>query len=346
MKEDSEGKPRRTITTSEIAQLCNVSRTTVSAVLNGKRNVRESTRSKILECIREHNYDSGMISKSLLGELSHMVAVLATDLANPFNMTVFRGIEAVLGTQGYHILFHKVHQEREADPELMESLHSYRPAGYMILRGAEGFEGEHARRIAAEGVPLVSLGQVQGTTCHSVRYEKRTAIGIATDYVIRCGHRRLGHVAGPAGSYGARERQLGFVESLINHDVRVSDSVIVDAGENATEGYEAALKILRDPATRPTALVCFNDMVAMGVYRAANELSIDIPGELSVTGFDGLEFTALLGPPLTTVDIHPHELGVRMAELLLRVLRNQVGEETVTEWVQPTLVERESVRRL
>jgi len=339
-------KSRRSVTTSEIARLCGVSRTTVSAVLNGKRNVRESTRSKILECIREQNYDSGMISKSLVGELSHMVAVLATDLTNPFSMAVFRGIDQVLGGQGYHILFHKVRHGDGGDSEMLASLRSCRPAGYIVLEGAEGRDGEYIRSILAEGVPLVALGVVQGNDCHCVRYEKRAAISLATDYVIGCGHRRIGHLAGPSGTPGAKERQLGFVESLVTHDVRVSDSIIVDAGETATAGYEAALELLKDPAGRPSAVVCFNDMVALGVYRAAHELSIEIPGDVSVTGFDGLEFTELLGPPLTTVDIHANQLGQQMAGLLLKVIGGEVGEEKMTEWVEPALVVRGSVRRL
>jgi DNA-binding LacI/PurR family transcriptional regulator len=287
-----------------------------------------------------------MISRTLVGELSHMVAVLATDLTNPFNMAVFRGIDQVLGEQGYHILFHKVRYEQGDDPEMLASLQSCRPAGYIVLKGAEGHDGAYVRKILAEGVPLVALGVVKGNHCHCVRYETRAAIGLATDYAIECGHRRLGHLAGPAGSAGARDRQMGFVESLVTHDLQVSDSIIMDAGETAQEGHAAALRLLKDPASRPSAVVCFNDMVALGVYRAAHELSIDIPGELSVTGFDGLDFTELLGPPLTTVDIHAGRLGQEMAGLLLKAIRGEVGDEKTTEWVEPALVVRGSVRRL
>ena len=167
---------------------------------------------------------------------------------------------------------------------------------------------------------------------------------LATDYVIGRGHRRIGHIAGPVYSQGARDRKLGFIESLIEHDLRVSDSLIVDAGETAAAGYAAALVMLRDPSKRPTAIVCFNDMVAMGVYRAAHELSLDIPGDLSVIGFDGIDLAALLGPPLTSVDIRPGELGGRVAELLVRVIRNETGRHRVTEWLTPSIVERASVR--
>ena len=346
MNADGPHRPRRSITAKEIARLSGVSRSTVSAVLNGKRNVRESTRRKVLECIRHENYQSGMIAKTLVGELSRMVAVLASNLGTPFHMMMFRGINAVLEAQGYHILFHNVRPEDQADPGTLASLHAYRPAGYILLKGAEGPRSEHAREIVAEGVPLVSHGKIEGVETHSVNFDNRAGMKLATDYVIDHGHRRLGHIAGPTFSQGARERKLGFVESLIEHDIAVSESKIADAGETATAGYIAALDMLRDPETRPTALLCFNDMVAMGVYRAAHELSLDIPGDLSVVGFDGIDLTALLGPPLTSVDIHPRELGEHAAELLVSVIQNETGRGVVTEWLNPNIIERASVRQI
>jgi len=346
MNVKTSNSPRRPITTSEIARLCGLSRSTVSAVLNGRRNVRESTRSRVLKCIREANYQSGMIAKTLVGELSRMVAVLASNLGRPFHMMFFRGVNEVLDAEGYHILFHNVRPEDQEDPKTLVSLRAYRPAGYIILKGAEGPRGEHAREIVEEGIPLVSEGRLEGIETHAVTFDNRAAMRLATDYVVENGHRRLGHLAGPTFSLGAKERKLGFVESLIDHDIPVSDAVIVDAGETAAAGYQAALEVLRHPDARPTALVCFNDMVAMGVYRAAHELSLDIPGDLSVVGFDGIDFAELLGPPLTTVDIFPTELGKQAAELLVRAIKNQTGRRFEVRQVQPRLLVRASVRRI
>jgi DNA-binding LacI/PurR family transcriptional regulator len=344
MNADNLHRPRRSITTNEIARLSGVSRSTVSAVLNGKRNVRESTRRRVLECIRHENYQSGMIAKTLVVELSRMVAVLASNLGSPFHMMMFRGINAVLETEGYHILFHNVRPEDQADPETLVSLHAYRPAGYIILKGAEGLTGEHAREIAGQGIPLVTQGKLDGIETHSVNFDNRAGMRLATNHVIENGHRRVGHLAGPTFSQGAKERKLGFIESLIEHDIPVSDALIVDAGETAAAGYQAARDMLRNPETRPTALLCFNDMVAMGVYRAAHELSLEIPGDLSVVGFDGIDFAELFGPPLTSVDILPEVLGRQVAELLLRIIRNQTGRGVVTQWIEPRLVQRGSVR--
>ena len=346
MDKSHRNRGKGTITTAEIARRCGVSRSTVSAVLNGKRNVRENTRKKVLECIRAENYDAGIIARTLVGELSRMIAVLAPNIGSPFHMMFFRGVNEVLGAEGYHVLFHSVRTETEEDPETLASLRAYRPAGYIMLKGSEGLHSEHAHRIVEEGVPLVSETRFVGLETHSVNFDNRGAMKLAADYLLSQGHVRLAHIAGPAFSFGARERKMGFVESLIQHDIPVSDAVIVDAGETAADGYPVALELLKNPASRPTALLCFNDMVAMGVYRAAHELGLDIPGELSVVGFDGIDFAELLGPPLTTVDIFPHELGKRAAALLLRVIRNETGRGIVSEWIEPALVERGSVRRL
>ncbi|MBW7864525.1 MAG: LacI family DNA-binding transcriptional regulator [Candidatus Hydrogenedentes bacterium] len=345
--EKEEPKQRRgAITSVEIARLCGVSRTTVSAVLNGKTTVRESTRRKVLECIRQQNYQFGMIARTLVDELSQMVAVLAASLGSPYHMMFFRGVSEVLDAEGYHMLFHNVRPEDQEDPETLASLHAYRPAGYIVLKGAEGLNAEHARKIVELGIPLVSEGRFEGIESHSVNFDSRAGMRMGTDYAIAKGHRRLGHLAGPAFSHGARERKLGFIESLVAHDIPVSDAVIMDAGETATAGYTVALEMLRDPSRRPTAVVCFNDMVAMGVYRAAHELSLDIPGDISVVGFDGIDFAGLFGPPLTSVDIFPTVLGRKAAELALRAIRNQTGRGMVEEWVTPKLVERDSVREI
>lgn len=346
MKSSISETAERSVTTAEIARMCGVSRSTVSAVLNGKPHVRETTRRRVLECLRRGNYASGNIARAVIGRLSRMVAVLASNLGSPFHMTMFRGINAVLEAEGYHILFRSVRPEDQNDPDTLTNLHAYRPAGYIVLRGAEGPGGIYARHILEQGMPLVAQGKLVGVESHSVQLDNRAAMKLAADYVISKGHRRLGYLAGPNFSVTDKERQLGFVEALIEHDIPVSESRFISAGETAAAGYRAALELLQPPHTRPTALVCFNDMVAMGTFRAAHELSLDIPGDLSVVGFDGIDFAELLGPPLTTVDTFPHVMGEMTARLLVNHIENRVGPGFVTEWVTPHLLERASVRDL
>lgn len=346
MKDESPDSAKRSVTTSEIARLCGLSRSTVSAVLNGKRHVREITRWRVLKCIREENYASGIVAKALVGELSQMVAVLVPNVGlNPFHVMAFRGISEVLDANGYHVLLHNVRPENMADPGTLASLQTYRPAGYILFKGAEGPAGEHAKMIIDEHVPLVVHGEIEGVEAHSVAIDDRQGMTLATDYAIEKGHRRLGHLAGPAFSQGAKNRQLGFVESLLAHNVSVGDAIIGEAGETPEDGYRTAISVLQDPAKRPTALICFNDIVAMGAYRAAHDLGMEIPRDVSVVGFDGTDVAELLGPQLTTVDFFPEQLGRQLARLLLRSIKNQVGRGIVTEWIEPKIRERGSVRQ-
>jgi LacI family transcriptional regulator len=259
---------------------------------------------------------------------------------------LFHGINEVLEEAGWHILFHNVHPEGEVERELLAHLLAYHPAGYIILKGAEGHDCTYLREIAAQGIPLVTQGAIEEIETHAVCFDDRLGMRLATDYLIEKGHRQLGYLSGPSLSQSARDRKLGFIESLIAHDLPVSSALMADAGETAAAGYHTALDALNGHEKHPTALLCFNDMVAMGVYRAAHELQLKIPDDLSLIGFDGIDFAGLFGPPLTSVNIFPEELGRRLATLLLRVIKKEVGRAKVQEWIQPELLERASVRSL
>jgi LacI family transcriptional regulator len=283
-----------------------------------------------------------MVAKSLISEMSRMVAVLCSSVISPCEMALFRGLHEVVEDHNYHILFHCIRSEAQDHPATIEDLLSYRPAGCIILRGAEGDAGEFAQRIVEEGIPVVSQGQVGDSVC----VDDRAATRLAADYVIRKGHRSLGHLGGPPLSLSAKERTVGFIESLIEHDIPVSAAVIVNAGDTPAAGYAAASDLLLQSRPAPTALVCFNDMVAMGAYGAAHKLGLAIPGDLSVVGIDGTEFGELLGPPLTTVDVFPHDIGRRAAQLLIEAIEGRGGRTARCEWMAPRLIERASVRAL
>jgi LacI family transcriptional regulator len=182
-----------------------------------------------------------------------------------------------------------------------------------------------------------------GIPTHTVSFDNRLCSRDATDYLIGRGHRRITCLTGPARSATAKERVLGFIESLVTHEIDFRESMTVRAGDTSAEGYTAAMKVLtRDE--RPTAFVCCNDMVAMGVYKAANQLGLRIPDDISVLGFDGVEFGELLGPPLTTLSIFPRQIGEKAAEILLSVISGEQGRGLVEHVMKHALIERASVR--
>lgn len=336
------------VTAGDIARISGVSRTTVFAVLKGKPGVSEKTREKVLAAIREHGYETGLVQKSLVSEISKMIGVVIGNINNPFFTELTSGVDSVLRPRGYHYMLHHGTENRpEEGVEEFEALGAYELRAYIISAGeAEQYE-EHIRWVLKSKKPLVTIMEAPGLETHTVRFENRRGFRDATDYLIRRGHRRIACLTGPARSAMGKERTLGFVESLVAHEVDFHESMTVRAGDTSEGGYQAALKVLSNPKTRPTALMCFNDMVAIGCYRAVHQLGLHIPNDVSVVGFDGIEMGEVMGPPLTTMSVFPHEIGRQAAEMLLNTVSGSNGKQGHSEKViEHKLIERESVRAI
>ncbi|MCC6698527.1 MAG: LacI family DNA-binding transcriptional regulator [Candidatus Hydrogenedentes bacterium] len=336
------------MTAQDIAKLSGVSRTTVFAVVKGKPGVSPHTRERVWTTIREHGYENGLVQKSLLGEASKMIGVVVGDLNNPFYTEVISGIHSVLRPDGYqHMLYHGTDECPEEGTEAFGSLKAYGLRGYIISAGeAEQYE-KHIRWVQQSKRPLVTIMEAPGLDTHTVRFDNRKGSRDATDYLLNVGHRRIACLTGPVRSATAKERILGFVESLIAHEVEFRESMTVRAGDTSSDGYRAALEVLSESDSRPTALLCCNDRVAIGAYKAAHELGLHIPRDVSIVGFDGIEMGEVMGPPLTTLSVFPREIGREAAKMLLHLLAGGNGRSGTRELViEHKLIERESVRDL
>jgi LacI family transcriptional regulator len=334
------------VTAKDIADLSGVSRTTVFAVVKGKPGVSERTRERVLATIREHGYETGLVQKSLLSEISKMVGVVIGNINNPFYTEVVSGIHGVLGNAGYH---HMLHHGTEARPEEgieeFEALGAYELRGYIMSAGESEQYEEHIRWVLNSKRPLVTIMEATGLQTHTVRFDSRKGSKEATDYLIGKGHRRITCLTGPIRSATAKERILGFIESLLSHEIEFHESMTARAGDTSEDGYRAAMKVLSDGQTKPTALLCCNDLVAIGCYKAAHELGLHIPNDLSVVGFDGIEMGEVMGPPLTTLSVFPREIGRLAAEMLLHIISgNNNRNGHLEKVIDHKLIERESVR--
>jgi LacI family transcriptional regulator len=228
----------------------------------------------------------------------------------------------------------------------LSAIKTYRPAGSIIVKGTHARSIEEIHDILEAGGPVVTVERIEGVERHVVYYDSRRTARLAPDYVFDMGHRRVTYLGGSAPWGASKDRKLGFMESLVEHELDLDGSMTVETPGDAEGGYQAAFKVLSNSRTRPTALVCFNDLTAMGVYRAAHELGLHIPDDVSVIGFDGIDLCEVLGPPLTTVSIFPEKLGRAAAELLLEVIHRDNRGAVLTREIEPKLIERQSVRKL
>lgn len=331
------------LTMKDIADLCGVSRQTVHAALNGKPGVSDDTKARILEVVKQQNYRPNRLATNLHKKSANLVGVTILNIRNPFFADLIQGINTVLRRHQLHLMFFEV-TSKEEEVDAVESLLAYQAAGIILCPVQDQTRVGHLQALQQRGVPLVSIGPVLGLETHYVEVESREAGGMAARHAIEMGHRRIAYLEGPAKIISARERYLGFIEELIRNQITFSHDWFVQAGDTSRDGYEAAMKVLRRPAEeRPTAVVCFNDIIALGVYEAARELGLEIPRDVSVVGCDDIQLAALLGPPLTTVALPVQDMGAHAAEMLLSQLDSAPSSGFLVKRFLPRFVARESV---
>jgi LacI family transcriptional regulator len=201
-------------------------------------------------------------------------------------------------------------------------------------------------RLVTESHPAVTLVnrcvEGLGSDVGIVRVDDVVGGLLATAHLIARGHRAIGFLTGPPGSHSGQLRLQGYHEALLDAGLRYDERLLAGCAPVAEGGRAAALALL-DRAPELTALLCYNDLVAVGVLQACVERGIRVPQDLAVVGFDDIPLAALVTPPLTTCRVPRHELGMKAVELLLERIRGDAAEPTETDVViQPELVVRAS----
>lgn len=336
---------KRPVTIKDIAEASGVSRATVSAVLHGRGWVSEETRRKIQAVLRERGYQRHLIANSLSERFAHMVGVVIGNIKNPFNTELVASLQEVLERAGYFLILHTTDETYESELKAFRALRTYELGGYVVAPVQEGQPHDHLRGLVAEGKLVVSIGELSDIETHMVDFDDQYGNKMAVDHLIRYGHRCIGCLAGAETSTFARRRVMGYVESLMEHGITFDHRLLVRAGDTLAGGYAAAKDLLTKSTSHPTALVCFNDLIALGAYQAAKHLGLHIPQDLSVVGFDDCEMAAVMGPPLTTVATFPSDLGKQIAEIILSVHQNPALKGFLHRRTYPHLIQRESVTR-
>jgi DNA-binding LacI/PurR family transcriptional regulator len=326
----------------DIADLAGVSRATVSAVLNGKPSVSLRTRNRVFEALRRAEAPPRVVARSVLTHLSQMVGMIIRDIANPFNVEVTLGVSEVLTEAGFELLLGQ-DKALEEHVETLQVFEQSRLRGYILSPFEKGRTLEYVRQLIESGTPVVIFGNpCPELHTHSVTADLYLGSRLAAEHVLGRGHDRIAYLAGP--SHWTVERVRGYVDVMIEHGN--SYQLVLSVGDTSEAGYRKAIELLTAKEMRPTAVLCFNDRVAVGVYRAAHELGLRIPDDLSVVGFDNTEISGVMGPPLTTVSVFTVEMGRMTARLLLQALAGQTSGEPVHQVIRPQIVERDSVRAI
>ncbi|MEV0901092.1 LacI family DNA-binding transcriptional regulator [Actinoplanes sp. NPDC049802] len=327
MENDSPGSApdtNRRVTLRDVARLAGVSHQTVSRAINDKGEIDPETRRRVLEVVQRLRYRPSRHARGLVRPDTITIGLVVADVVNPFFPELIAGVIGAADQRGWKVLISTTQDDPGREPELLRSLAGQVDAliGYLYAPDAE-------IAAAVEGLPLVVMNRSTRHTRFSVvEVDVRTGVRAAVDHLIGRGHRRIGMIDCPVPDPARREALL---EAAAAHGVPIAADAIVTVDQTRSGG-EAGLARLRETRPDITAILAFNDMVAMGAHRAARRLGLSMPGDVALVGFDGLSFGELLDPPLTTVDIDKRGMG----ELAVAQAARLLAGETPPAAMAPT----------
>lgn len=314
-------EPARPATIRDVARRAGVSVSTVSYVMNGTGPVADRTRSRVLAAIREVGFEPNQAARSLKRGSAAAIGLIVPDLRNEFFALVAEGVQDVAFSRDVLVVLCSSDANIERETSYARLLRRRRVDGVVYLSGTGVSPG--ALFELAERGPVVFVDElIAGLDVPFVGSDNRRGARAVAEHVLDRGHRRLAVIGGPAALWTAEQRLAGYREALAGAGLD-PDSVPVVLGDYRQEsGYRLSLALLTDgPGQRPTALLCANDLMAIGALQYCREAGIRVPEELSVVGFDDIPVAPLLSPPLTTVRQPAREMGRQATELLLSRLQ-------------------------
>ena len=310
----------------DVARLAGVSHATVSYVLNGHTGGRvpisDETQRRVWDAIEKLGYEPDARAQALRLGNTKTIALIIPDLRNPHFCEYATGIEEAARQAGYHILLSSTTLNDEYAVEIFKDLARRRFDG-LILVSSFILESNEAKttlaRIRKRGLPIVELSEYYGIDSVSADY--RQATKEVMSYLLSLGHRRVGLIYGVGGNELAEDRLKPYRASLESAGIPVDEDLIMNCGPTIEDGHQAAIKLL-ELTPRPTAILAINDLLAMGALRAAADLGLDVPDDLSLVGYDNIPMANFFVPRLTSVTKDAYELGKKAFEVLFARIQN------------------------
>jgi LacI family repressor for deo operon, udp, cdd, tsx, nupC, and nupG len=337
-----EGQPMRVARIQDVARLADVSTATVSRALATPERVSPEARARVLEAIAKIGYVPNPAARTLRSQKTYMVLVVLPDLSNTFFSKILRGIEETLFEAGYGMIISDLDGSPEKEAHFAAFTAAGRVDGAILLNGhlfGQSREGEgQPARIT---IPLVALCEaIPGADIPQIEIDNRAAASRMTQHLASLGHRRIAYVSGPPSNILERERFLGFKDGLQAAGLPF-DPALVIPGDYTIETGVAAGRDIVARADRPTAVFCTSDEMAIGLMRTLFSAGLRVPEDISVAGFDDIEFAAVAEPALTTIHQPRRELGQAAATVLIDLLQGRPAPERIR--LETELVIRDSV---
>jgi DNA-binding LacI/PurR family transcriptional regulator len=338
-------------TIQDVAEKAGVSKATVSAVLNDKTTVKESTRERVLEAMQQLNYRPRAAARQRLStEKMQFVGFVLREIGNPYYAEIITGADTVLREHGYITLVAATEGDFKTEQRITRLFTHKDVDGILLTPAMDGdTDLSHIFELKRHNVSFVLLEEIRGIQANLVDVDNVQGAKAAVLHLIELGHAHIVHFQGPEYSLHSQERLSGFRRAFSESELVFSDRLVVQAGDSLENGYRTGLDFFsrclkKGKGECPTAATCYNDLVALGLIRALDELGLKVPDDVSVVGYDDLKLLQYLtaASQLTSVRVPKYEVGRTAAELLHRQIEAETAGPPRKVYLHAELVVRET----
>ena len=312
-------------TIEDVARRAGVSIATVSRALQKPDIVSKSTRDKVHAAVDALGYTANVMARNLRLRHTRMAVVLVPNIGNPFFSAILAGIESAASKRGYNILIGDTENDPAREREFAAYVRGHQADGLILLNGRmPPFRGDP---LGGAMPPIViACERIPGSTLPTVYFDNEGGARAATEHLISLGHRRIAHIAGPADNILTKDRIAGHKSALKAAGIRTERKLLV-GGDFTIESGRQAIQELAKLKSFPSAIFCSNDEMAMGAIAALKEMNMRVPEDVSIVGFDDIQFADAIDPPLTTI----HQPRDAIGRAAMNLLLDLIDEKTVNK---------------
>ncbi|MGE5222593.1 MAG: LacI family DNA-binding transcriptional regulator [Omnitrophica WOR_2 bacterium] len=311
------------VTIKDVARQAGVSHSTVSRALHGSSLISLATTERIRRTALELGYQPSAAARSLKTNTTLVLGVVVSAIDDPFFGEILQGIEDVAHSNGYSLFIAASQHNQERQQAIVQTMREHRVDGVVIC--STSFSTVENKQFSDSGIPIVVINnQAANEYKFSIYHDDIDGSRQITRHLIELGHERIAYLGNSLSGRTTLDRLAGFQQEMETAGLPIPAGNIYEVPGGGPENALAALNHFLDLTYRPTALVCFNDMLAIGVLKGLQQAGFQVPDDLSITGFDNIVFSAYTNPPLTTFDQPKRFIGTEATRLILGLLKSPI----------------------
>jgi LacI family transcriptional regulator len=328
-------------TLNDVARLAGVSTMTVSRVINNSGYISPEARARVNVAIAELGYMPNILARQLRSKRTKTIALVVTDITNPFFTTIARGVEDVAGARGYAVMFCNTYESEAEEIDYIRLLIQRRIDGVLLVPATNS--SGSLELLQKHGLPVVVLDRRARfeERVDEVRTDSEAGAYAIVNHLLELGHRRIAVLTGPEGVSTSADRVAGYRRARAEKGLASEPEQVLFGEYNEASGFEMTRKILAG-RPRPTAIFAANNFIAFGAIRALREVGMQTPEDMSIVVFDDLPPSWNLDPFLTVVAQPAYEIGRQAAELMLERLAGKAPSEPRTIVLPSEMITRRS----